>query len=119
MVRFLKQRWFAARALAVLQEYYEQPLRQPLPTFEQKLLDGAVNVTIKDGGTPFDAATRFYTVFAESAVRTGRDLAGINFGGVIGRLWTIRDKMKHFDEHKAALQSVREYATASSNEPIS
>lgn len=98
--------WFESPSLAVLQVYYEQPLKKPLPDFEKRLLRGAVNLTRKDGGTPFDAATRFYAAYAETAVLQGRKLNDINFGGVLGRMLVLKDKMKFFDEHKAALKPV-------------
>lgn len=98
--------WFQARSLGVLQTYYSQPLKNPLPDFEARLLRGAVNLTMKDGGTPFDAATRFYAAFAETAVGQGRSLNDIGFGGVLGRLSAMRDKMKFYDEHIAVLKTV-------------
>ena len=108
MLNALKRPWFEARSLGVLQVYYEQPLKKPLPDFERKLLRGAVNITLKDGGTPFDAATRFYAAYAETHVGQGGDLNSIRFGGVLGRASLLRDKMKFWDEHKAALKEVSE-----------
>ncbi len=94
--------------LGVLQTYYSQPLKNPLPQFESQLLRSAVNLTMKDGGTPFDAATRFYAAFAETAVGQGRSLNDIGFGGVLGRLLALRPKMKFYEEHKSALRTVSE-----------
>ena len=65
-----------------------------------------------DGGTPFDAATRFYAAYAETALGQGRSLNDINFGGVLGRMSAMRDKMKFYDEHKRAFKSVSESAKA-------
>ena len=45
MIRWLTRPWFQARSLGVLQTYYSQPLKNPLPAFEARLLRGAVNVT--------------------------------------------------------------------------
>jgi hypothetical protein len=106
----LRRGWFEARTLAALQTYYEQPLKNPLPQFEAQLLRGAVNLTMKDGGTPVDAATRFYAAYAETALRAGRNLNDINFGGVLGRMFALRDKMKFYDEHRRVLGSVSRIA---------
>jgi hypothetical protein len=113
MIRWLTRPWFQARSLGVLQTYYSQPLQNPLPAFEAQLLRGAVNLTMADGGTPFDAATRFYAAYAESAVGQGRSLNDIGFGGVLGRMSAMRAKMKFYDEHKAALETVSERAKLS------
>lgn len=115
MFGLLKRHWFESRALAVLQLQYKQPLVKPLPPFEAQLLRGAVNLTLKDGGTPFDAATRFYAAFAETAVRRGVDLDSINFGGVLGSSWALRDQMKFPSEHVAALKTVSDYAGQNSS----
>lgn len=115
MIRWLTRPWFQARALSVLQTYYDQPLKNPLPEFEGRLLRGAVNLTMKDGGTPLDAATRFYAAFAETAVGQGRSLNDIGFGGVLGRLWALRDK-KFYDEHVAVLKTVS--AAEKQNAPL-
>jgi len=108
MLRISRRHWFEARSLGVLQTYFEQPLKNPLPEFERKLLRGAVNLTIKDGGTPFDAATRFYAGYAETHVGRGGDLNDIRFGGVLGRMLALRSQMKFWDEHKAAMKQVSE-----------
>lgn len=106
MISWLMRPWFQARALGVLQTYYNQPLKNPLPPFEARILRGAVNLTMTDGGTPFDAATRFYAAYAETAVGQGRSLNDIGFGFVLGRLSALRDKMKFYDEHIAMLKTV-------------
>ena len=112
MLGWLTRPWFEARSLGVLQTYYDQPLKNPLPPFEARLLRGAVNLTRKDGGTPFDAATRFYAGYAETAVGQGRSLDDIGFPGVLGRMWSLRGEMKFYDEHLAALKTVSAAAQA-------
>ncbi|WP_425230429.1 hypothetical protein [Sphingomonas sp.] len=106
MFELLRRPWFEARSLSVLQTYYEQTLKLPLPELERKLLRGAVNVTLKAGGTPFDAATRFYTAFAETHLGRGGDLHDIKFGTALGRMWALRDNMKFWGEHMAAMKQV-------------
>jgi hypothetical protein len=61
---------------------------------------------MKDRGTPIDAAFRFYGGYAETAVGSGRDLNDIGFGLATGRLFALRDRVKFYDEHVAALESV-------------
>jgi hypothetical protein len=83
----------------VLQIYYEQPFKKPLPSFEAKLLRGAVNLTIKDGGTPHDAGTRFMAAYGETIIGRGGSLEEIKWFTFLGRMWAIRDRMRHWDEH--------------------
>lgn len=111
MFSWLTRPWFQARSLSVLQTHFSQPLANPLPAFEARLLRGAVDLTMKEGGTPFDAATRFYAGYAETAVRQGRSLNDIGFGGVLGRLAGLRGQMKFYDEHLAALKTVSQSDT--------
>ena len=94
-----RKRWFESRSLAVLQVYYEQPFKKPLPPFEAKLLRGAVNLTMKDGGTPHDAGTRFMAAYGETTVGQGGSLQDINWPTFLGRMWALRGQMKHWDEH--------------------
>ena len=101
-----KRRWFESRALAVLQVYYEQPFKKPLPNFEAKLLRGAVNLTMKDRGTPHDAGTRFMAAYGETTVGRGGSLDDINWWTFLGRMWALRDKMKFWDEHMRNVKSV-------------
>ncbi len=106
MIGYFKRRWFESRTLAVLQVHYEQPVRKPRPQFEAQLLRGAVNLTMQDGGTPFDAATRFYAAYAETALGRGIDLDSINFFGVLGRMFALRHEMKFYREHHDALKAL-------------
>lgn len=108
-----KRSWFQARALGVLQTYYGQSFQHPLPPLEKQLLRGAVNVTLKDGGTHHDAAMRFYAAYAETSLSQGSDHNDINFGHVSGRMMALKGQMNHFDEHKVALKQVS--ATSQAN----
>jgi len=104
----LFRRWFESRSLAVLQVHFAQPLKQPLPPFEKQLLRGAVNLTRKDGGTPFDAAARFYAAYAETAIGNGRKLIDIGFPTVMARTPALKNRMKFHDEHIATLRQLIE-----------
>lgn len=115
MLGLLKRRWLESRALAVLQVHFEQQLQKPLPPFEAQLLRGAANLSLKDGGTPFDAAARFYAAFAETAVRRGVDLNSIQFGLVSARVFALRDRMHFYGEHIAALKTVSDNARLDAN----
>jgi hypothetical protein len=95
-----------AQALSVLQTSFELPLKNPLQSFEAQNLRAAAEKTIDDRGTPHDAAARFYSAHAENAVRNGRDLNEIKFGLVLGRLLSLKAKMRHFQEHKTALTKI-------------
>lgn len=106
MLGWLKRSWLKARTLSVLQTYYEQPLNNPLNDFNARLLSGAVNLTLQDGGTPFDAASRFYAAYAEAAIGQGRTLNDINFGGVLGRQLALQSRMRFYGEHVAAFKAV-------------
>lgn len=66
-----------------------------------------MNVTLNDGGTPFDAATRFYAALVETSVREGKSLSELNFGLVLGRLFALRAKFRHFNEHISTLKRLR------------
>ncbi len=101
-----KRGWFQARALGVLQVYYEQPLKNPLPDFEARLLRGAVNLTMKDGGSPHDAASRFMAALGETTVGRGGDLMDIKWPTFLGRMLALKGEMKHWDEHMAAVKQV-------------
>ena len=106
MFAVLKRRWMEAQALSVLQTSFELPLRNALPAFEAEILRAAAEKTINDRGTPHDAAARFYSAYAENAVRNDRDLNEIKFGLVLGRLLSQKAKMKHFQEHRTALTKI-------------
>ena len=106
MIGWLKRSWFESRSLGVLQVYYEQPSKKPLPDFKARLLRGAVNKTMADGGTPFDAATRFYAAYAETTVEKGGSLDSIGWAGALGRFSALRGKMRFYDEHMAAFKGV-------------
>src|SRR3546814_19255607 len=75
-------------------------------TFEAGILRAATDQTIRDRGTPHDAAARFYASYAVEAARNGSDLSEIKFGNVLGRLLTLKQEMLFFDEHKADRKSV-------------
>src|SRR3546814_3801280 len=77
MLGFLKRRWMEAQALSVLQTFFDLQLKNPLPTFEAGILRAATDQTIRDRGTPHDAAARFYASYAEEAARNGSDLREI------------------------------------------
>lgn len=103
-----KRRWFESRALSVLQVYYEQPLKKPLPEFEARLLRGAVNLTMRDGGSPHDAGTRFMAAYGETTVARGGDLADIRWPTFLGRMLALKPEMKHWDEHMKSVKLVAE-----------
>lgn len=67
---------------------------------------GAVALTMRDKGTPIDAAFRFYAAYAETVAGQGRDLNEINFGRAGGRLLALKDSLKFYPEHHSALKSV-------------
>src|SRR3546814_9852143 len=110
MLGFLKRRWMEAQALSVLQTFFDLQLKNPLPTFEAGILRAATDQTIRDRGTPHDAAARFYASYAEEAARNGSDLSEIKFGNVLSRLLTLKQEMLFFDErseeHTSELQSL-------------
>lgn len=105
-----KRHWFESRALAVLQVYYEQPFKKPLPPFEAKLLRGAVNKTIADNGTPHDAGTRFMAAYGETTVGRGGSLDDIKWATFLGRMWALRGEMTLWDEHMRSVKMVSEMA---------
>src|SRR3546814_9424815 len=97
-----------AQALSVLQTFFDLQLKNPLPTFEAGILRAATDQTIRDRGTPHDAAARFYASYAEAAARNGSDLSEIKFGNVLGRLLTLKQEMLFFDEHKRSEEHTSE-----------
>jgi hypothetical protein len=100
--------WFEARVLSALQGYLDQPLPKPLPHFERQLLGMMAKLTRMNGGTPLDAASRFYSAYADRALDGGSSLDDVGFAGVAGRIFASRGKMNFYPEHHAALLKLRE-----------
>src|SRR3546814_16789192 len=92
MLGFLKRRWMEAQALSVLQTFFDLQLKNPLPTFEAGILRAATDQTIRDRGTPHEAAARFYASYAEEADRNGSDLREIQVGNEFGILIPLKPK---------------------------
>lgn len=106
MLKNLQKSWFQARTLSVVQTYFEQPIHNPLPQSDAEMMSRAVRQTMLDGGSPHDAALRYFVALAEKTVRAGGKLDEIRFFHVLGRSWAIRTKMKFYAEHVRALKQM-------------
>ena len=98
------------RSLSALQVYFEQPLREPLPLAINHALRDLSKQAINDGATPIDTALRYYHWMLQQSAAKNQPLDELDYVGVLGRMFALRDRMKFYREHQEALLKVGEFS---------
>ena len=111
MIGFFKRHWHKAQALSALQMAYQQPLKEPLDRLVEADLQAVMRLVIQAGGTPFDTAASYMVLRADAAVRAGLVTEdAMQLGRTMGVSWSIRDRMKLWDQHMAGFARVGDMA---------
>jgi hypothetical protein len=121
VLRRLRLSWASAKALSVLQNAYEMPLKNPLNPLDETDLRRVTEIAFDTGGNAFDAAAAFMTYRIKAALQAELTLGGTVDDGAkdVGKLAVgiaaTRNYMNFYRAHMTALSeinSLREAAEA-------
>ena len=76
MIKWWKRRWLRAKALSVLQLYYELPLKEPLADLDDLTLHETVNTAFDNGGNEWDAAAGYVYIVVTGIIGSQAEVRG-------------------------------------------
>ena len=105
----LKRGWHKAQALSILQNGFNQPLKEPLPALVNMDLKACQRMVEDVGGTPFDTAYSYLILKWEAQLRAGKLPKGSEFGSALGQMSGLKPRLKLYDQHMVGLRRIAEW----------